>query len=1090
MEFDTPGVYKIDFNTINRLGFSTAEIDPKNIAIYGNPGGMLPQMISTNRPIDLQETAIKVVGQEDGVFNEDDYILFYVDEIDEVSFDPRTREYQITNNLYSDKNYYFITLKESPGKRQSTLTNLGNDHPKVTWYNQLIAHETDEVNLLSSGREWFGEQFNVQNTRNFNHELSNLQMGEEVYLKISVMAQSFGASSMDVAISSNKVGDLNFNSIPNTQYGIKGNIRSSSFTLSTEAITSNNLSLGLTYNQNGSNNAVAYLDKYLLEIPTILNYSQDPILLRSKESLNQAITTYQIDNASNGINIWKITDPVNSADQAYSLEGDVLSFGAFSSTLEEFIIFEPSKLPIPEEFQVVANQDLHGAAAVDFIIISHPTFLAQAQRLANFRRANDQIEVLVTSTDQVYNEFSSGRQDVTALRDLIKWQHDLGKLKYVLFMGKGSYDYKDRLDNNSNYVPTYESRNSIHPLLTYSSDDYFGFLEENEGEWIESSAGDHTLEVGLGRIPATSLTQATRAIDKIILYQTDQRTIGDWRSKLVFIADDGDNNRHQKDADALTQLIDTTFAAYNIEKIYLDAFEQVRLPNGETSPKAEKAITNAVNEGALIVNFTGHGSESGWMQEQVLTFNLMEEWNNTFTLPFVVTATCEFGRNDDPNTFSGAENLLFKNIGGAISMITTARPVFSSTNFDLNLALYGSILETEDGKHRRLGDIIKFTKNNSQRGSLNRNFILLGDPSMRLSYPSKTLEITEINGSSPSESDTIRALQKVLVKGRVVENDDIDSNFNGPLSLSLLDKASNKRTLGNDGDAFNYVERDSELFRGKSKIEDGIFELEFIVPRNIDYSFGSGKISVYASNEDLIEDALGAAIDFTIGGTSGSFDTDNTAPTISLFANDTTSTINGSYSPNLLFIIKLFDESGINISNSALGQHISLTINDSVSYNLNESYTATQNNFRKGIALFKGSDLQSGMNLIKVKAWDTHGNSATLTQEILIAENSSPITVINNDPNPFLIETQFNIQHLFTGENLEVGIEILNIKGEPVTAIFKEILRAEELIQIQWLGNNNYGQKLNPGIYIYTIKIYSKTSGKSGVKRQKLIITN
>lgn len=1090
MEFDAPGIYKIDHNTLNEMGFTPADVDPRNIAIYGNPGGMLPQSLAIDRANDLLENAIKVVGEEDGVFNENDHVLFYVDEINVIDFDETLGRFNITKNLYSEKNYYFITVKESLGKRQTISGNLGVDHPKADWYNRLIFHESDEVNLLTSGREWLGEQFNIQNVISFNHGLSNIAANQEINLSINVLAQSFSASSLSTEINSSIIGTLNFNPIPNTQYGIKGNIQTDSYSLSTNSVSDNNLVLQLSYDQNGANNAVAYLNNYILDVPTSLAYEGELITLRSSESLNQAITTYEISNALMDLEVWKVTDPVNSQFQNYTLNNDLLRFGAFSNSLEEFIVFEPDNLPTPEFYVEINNQNLHGTLSSDFLIITHPNFLEQAERLASFRRANDQMNVIVTTVDQVYNEFSSGRQDVTALRDLIKWQYDLGDLKYVLLFGKGSYDYKERLDNNSNFVPTYESRNSIHPLLTYSSDDYFGFLQNDVGEWLESSAGDHDLDVGVGRIPSTNSTQAKKAIDKVILYQTDQRTFGDWRSKLVFIADDGDNNRHQKDADALTQLIDSTFVDYSVEKIYLDAYEQIRLPNGEKSPTAEEAIIQAVNEGALIVNFTGHGSESGWMQEQVLTFDLMQEWNNTFTLPFVVTATCEFGRNDDPNTFSGAENLLFKDVGGAVSMVTTARPVFSSTNFDLNLALYGSILKKESGQYQRLGDIIKFTKNNSQRGSLNRNFILLGDPSMRLSYPSKSIEILEINGSHPINGDTIRALQRVVVTGRVIDGNTQDPSFNGTLNFSLFDKASNKQTRGSDGEAFTYLERDIELFRGSGKIENGIFELEFIVPKNIDYSFGNGKMVFYALDNSLAFDALGTSIDFKIGGTAENFDADDTPPTINLFLNDSTEAIQGEYNPDITFILKLFDESGINISENGFGQHINLRINDSISYNLNDSYQADLGNFRRGSLSFVVKDLKEGLNQIEIKAWDTHGNSASLLQDILIIENSSNITVINNSPNPFSQETQFSIQHLLSSENLEVGIEIRNINGEPVAAIFKEVLRADKTIAVPWSGTNNNGQKLNPGIYIYTIKIYSKTSGKSGVKRQKLIITN
>ena len=1091
MAFSEPGVYRISHNQLNELGFSPANLDPRNIAIYGNPGGMLPQSLSDSRPIDLVENAIMVSGQQDGIFNTEDYILFYVDDIDPISFSETTGSYITSKNLYSDQNFYFLTVKEELGKRLNSVQSLGANQPLIDWYNDIVYHETDQTNILNSGREWFGEQFTTQNVRSFSHTISNLASNQEVKVAVSVLSQSFISSSLDITLDGSLLGNLSFNSIPNSQYGIKGSLRSGNFSLATNQISQDNLDLTLTYEQNGANNAVAYLNSYSLDIPKTLQYDNRSIVIRNSSINNRSINTYQIQNASDQLLLWNITIPTSASDQSFSVSNGTLSFGAIVDASSRFILFDPSELPSPINFSALENQDLKSASSTDLIIITHSDFLEQAERLAAFRRSHDQLTVTVTTVDKIYNEYSSGRQDISAIRNFIKSKYGpTNDLKYVLLFGKGSYDFKNRVEINSNFVPTYESRNSIHPLLTYSSDDFFGFLDDNEGEWIESRAGDHTLDIGLGRIPITNVSQAKKAVDKIILYQTDKNAYGKWRSKLLFIADDGDNNRHQKDADSLATLIDTTFVNYNIEKIYLDAFEQVRLPNGEVSPSAEEALTSSINEGALIVNFTGHGSESGWMQERVLTFDLMAGWNNTFNLPFLVTATCEFGRNDDPSVYSGAENLLFKDVGGVISMVTTARPVVSRTNYDLSLALYNSVLAQNNGEYQRLGDIIKFTKNNSLRGSLNRNFILLGDPSMRLSYPQKSVVVTEINGNLPSVSDTIKALQHVSISGQILSADNLDPNFNGTLNFSLFDKPTSKETIGTESSVFAYEERDSELFRGTAKVVNGVFTVDFIVPKNIDYSFGSGKMNIYATSEEQNSDALGTSVDFVIGGTAENIIQDSDPPEIELFVNDTTVAIQPTYDTDITLILKLFDQSGINISNNGLGQNLSLTLNDSVTFNLNQNYEGALDNFRKGIAVFRLDNLPSGVNRITITAWDVHGNSSTKNQELNVIENTSSITVINNYPNPFSNETQFNIEHLLNDENLEVQIDILNLKGDVIRTINQEFLRASDQLSIPWDGTNYNDNKITAGLYIYSVRIYSKTSGKSDTKRQKLLISN
>ncbi|MFT6053808.1 MAG: hypothetical protein ACJASP_000692 [Roseivirga sp.] len=729
----------------------------------------------------------------------------------------------------------------------------------------------------------------------------------------------------------------------------------------------------------------------------------------------------------------------------------------------------------------------------DLVIITAAEFLPQANRLAEFRRIADQLEVLVTSPQEIYNEFSSGRPDISAIRDyMYHLKEKSDRLKYLLLFGKGSYDYKDRIDGNTNFVPTYEARSSLNPLTSYSSDDFFGFLENTEGEWTENRNGDHTLEIGIGRIPATNTHQAKTAVDKIINYQNSISGIGDWRRRIVFVADDGDNNLHQRDADRLATLVDTTYAGFNVRKIYLDAFEQVSSPNGEASPKAENALLDAVDQGVLIMNFTGHGAETGWMQERILTIESIANWKNPNRLPLVVTATCEFGRNDDPLIVSGAEELMFRENAGAIGLVTTARPVFSSSNYTLNLALYGSILERPNGEFQRLGDIIKFTKNNALNGANNRNFILLGDPSMRLNYPNKEITITKINGIVPNaQSDTLRAMQRVRIEGEIERAGQIETSFNGNLNFSLFDKRNNRQTIGTESSPFSYLERDSQLFNGTASVIDGHFTIELVVPKNINYQFGSGKMSMYAFETDKIADAFGAKIDFTLGGTAKNPATDLNPPEVKAYINDTSAVKKIIVKRDASLLLQLFDENGINISESGIGQNLSATLNDSITYNLNNFYRAKLDDFQKGQVNFPMRNLPLGINRLEIRAWDNFNNlSKTEIQFEVTSENSTLISEINSYPNPFVDHTTFSIVHNGAGEALELTIDIVNAKGGKVITLQSEIEIGSNTETITWNGTDKYGSKLSKGIYIYNVILRSTDSGKTHVKRQKLIISN
>jgi hypothetical protein len=1093
MEFTKEGVYKIDRTLLSNMGFDVANLDPRNLAIYGNNGGMLPQALSIERVNDLTENTISVKGETDGIFNNEDYLLFYVDRVNALNFNKTDRSFSVTKNLYAEKLYYFLTLKEDKGLRINELADLGQNNPPVTFYNKLIDHELDDINILGSGREWFGESFGTQNKLSFDFQNLTIEANQPIKVNVGLMTQSFGSTSVKADLNTQTLGDITFDAIPNTRYGIKGAESTGNFSINSSSIGAlNSLRLELTFDKQGVNNALAYLNYFLLDVPSALQFSAEALIFRNTSALDNGISTFKINNANANLLVWDVTNPLAPFLQNKALSGSTLSFGAFSDELHTYVAFDPNNIPAPNTFTSLPNQDLRGSSVPDLVVVSAEEFLTEANRLADFRRSADQLTVLVATPQQIYNEFSSGRPDVSAIRDFMAYlKTKSDRLKYLLIFGKGSYDYKDRIEGNTNFVPTYEARSSLHPLTSYSSDDYFGFLDPEEGEWIENTSGDHILDIGIGRIPSTSLAQAKIAVDKIINYQNSIDGIGDWRRRIVFVADDGDNNLHQRDADRLATLVDTSYASFNVRKIYLDAYQQIRSPNGESSPKAENALLDAVEQGVLIMNFTGHGAETGWMQERILTLESIANWKNITRLPLVVTATCEFGRNDDPLIVSGAEELMFKANGGAIGLVTTARPVFSSSNYTLNLALYGSILEKPNGEFQRLGDIIKYTKNNALNGANNRNFILLADPSMRLSYPKNEIKIAKINNRVLDEkTDTLRALQKVIIEGEIVNTQQTVSSFNGELDFSLFDKRNSRQTLGSESVPFEYLERDSQLFNGKASIQNGLFKIEFVVPKNINYQFGAGKMSMYAFEDGNLQDAFGAKIDFVLGGTSSNPINDNIAPDIRAFINDSTSVKKIIVKRDASLLLKVFDESGINISESGIGQNLSATLNDSITYNLNGFYQAVKDDFRKGEVDFPMRGLPLGINTLEIKVWDNFNNLATTTIQFEVtSENSTLISEINSYPNPLVNSTTFSVSHNSAGEALEIIIEIINSKGETVTSLNSEIENGTNTQSITWDGTDKYGSKLGKGIYIYNVFLRSINSGKTHVKRQKLIIS-
>ncbi len=1092
MEINERGVYKLSYQYLKSAGVPVDNINPKTLKIYGYGAGMIPQDNSISRAFDPEEISIYVEGENDNSFDGNDFVLFYAQNSDQYQYVDGRLEYE--HNIYSDENYYFLTFGGEDGQRMQTAADLGSQFPLVSTFNDFTYFEEERHNLLTSGREWYSRRYNTTTSEEFQFSFDSVVPSSEIKVSVAVMAQAFEESSFDILINGEQLGNLTIPPVPDfnirqNRYRIKGAEAFREFS-STIIGSNEQIQIELNYQKNSSH-SIGYLNNLLVEVHRELKLSEDQMLWRSLESLENAISTFRVSNISSGTIIWNVTDPQVPFLQTYSLSGSNLEFGAETNQLQEYLVFNEDISNTPQSIESLENQNLKSLTSTEFLIVSHEDFFSEATRLANFRIQNDNLNSNVVELGKVYNEFSGGRQDVSAIRDLAKYLYDNGNLKYLLLMGRGSYDYKDVIDNNTNYIPIYESRNSLDPLRTYASDDYFGFLEDSEGSWLESSGGNHTLDIGVGRIPASSPQEAVIVVDKIISYATNPDAIGKWRNDLVFVADDGDLNLHQRQADQLTVFVDTVYEAFQPYKFYLDNFSQVSRPSGETSPEASEHLDDVVNEGALIVNFTGHGGESGWMQEQVLDIVQIQNWNNYDRLPLFVTATCEFGRHDDPKRISAGELVVTSEKGGGIAIVSTCRPVSSASNFDLNKAFYEVVYEKENGQYLRLGDIFRLTKNNDRANKIgNRNFALLGDPTVRLTYPEQDVVITQINGKI-SKQDTLKALGKVSLTGEIRNHNNIlNTDFNGVVEFVIHDKEVFRTTLGNENDPFTYKSKENIIFSGSSSVVDGQFDIEFVVPKNISYQVGNGKINLYAY--DQIKDANGSDIEIKIGSAETNPPEDNQGPNIELFIGDTLNTDLSQVSHNTNLVVLLSDLSGINLSSFGVDNNVTATLDNSKTFVINKYYQAFQDSYQEGMITFPLRDLSQGKHTIKVKAWDTFNNSSESIIEFNVADpNSVVIYDINNYPNPFSNSTSFEITHNRAGENLVMDLEIISpVGGSVVTHQIEVDNSTSDIRFFEWDGTSTSGEKLPPGIYIYKVAIRSISDGAKNQAYKRLMLIN
>ena len=1076
------------------MGINPDPIDPKKIQLHGGMNGMLPQANSVSRLNDLKELSIYIKGGEDGKFNRDDYILFFGQGPDAYQLLPGTGTFQYQNNLYSDKSFYFLTVGTVDGKRMSLSDNLSGNFSTVTEFDDFAYYETEQYNDLHSGRDWFGEQFDTKTEYTIRFDMSNVLDGSIIKVISNVMGQSFGASSVQLSLNDVAIAEQKIPPIFNSQYAIKGNEVTDTINVTSNAVNAPsrpNQDVKLKFIKAASGRSVGYLDFLLLQTKRKLSLYGDQTIFHSLKSLEQIITRFTVSNMpADGI-VWDITDSFNATIQKTSIESGVATFATSSGNLRKYIAVSNKNYVAPVSEGTIPNQNLHGHGSLDFLIVVAPEFLAEAQRLATHRQSKNSLNTMVVTTTQVYNEFSGGKQDVSAIRDLVKYLYDQKTgIKNLLLFGRGSYDYKNYLPYNKNYVPTYESRNSLSPLETYSSDDYFGFLESNEGNWGEYPTEANTLDIGVGRLPVKKSGEAKIIVDKILEYET--QNWGDWRKEILFVADDGDFNIHQGQADQLAETIESDHPEVNTKKLYLDAFKQVDSPIGQVSPDAKASLIRAVNEGVLIVNYTGHGSEQQWMQERIFDQVSLDKWTTAPHYPLLVTATCEFGRNDDPGLISTAELSLIKKAGGTIGLVTTARPVNSSTNFTLNKAFYQAAFIKEQNRSRDLGSILRDTKNNSMSGVSNRNFSLLGDPSMRLALPYSEVKISQVKNLT-SGSDTLKALSRVKVTGLIFTNGVPDAEYNGTMASTLFDKLTSAKTKGDENPPFDFKVRENTVFNGQATIHNGQFEILFTIPKSIDLSVGLRKLSLYAfPPQGSSVDINGVNTSLKVGAIEKNPGADSKAPAIELYMGDSTFVNGGIAGRNSKIVAILSDENGINISNFDPQKNITATLDDTLSIILNEYYQSDIDNVKRGKVNYPLNDIKPGQHHLVLRASDTFGNSSTASITFSVSnENGIQIEQWLNYPNPVSSSTTFYFRHNRSGEDLEAVVTAYNQVGQPIVSGTYQVNSSPyKVVLPEWDATTAEGTKLSPGLYLLKLSVRSLLDGSKNEKITKVIISN
>ena len=1112
------GVYKMDYNYLSNLGINLSGVDPRTIKVYGNGGGMLPQVIGAHPHDDLVENSIVVSGEGDGDFGQGDYVLFYGDSPHQWDWLENENRFKHRLNLYSDTTWYFLTFNQGNGLRVPVIASESATNHTPSYTPKVAFYENDLYNPLLSGRSWLGENFDLVTERSFSFSTPNLAPGSNVSLIYRLAARSTQSSSFAIAENGNQIGTV---SIPNisTNYGsIYYRSKWALIDIPESQINDGSVDIDLEYTKSTSS-GVGYLDFLEVHYKQRLRVGGESIwFFNAVENVGPGqVYNYSISGGNNTYKIWDITDPTAVREQAFTLNGTNMTFGVRADSIKHFVAHTASGHRAPDVGFQVANQNLHSIGPTDFLIVTHPEFLEQAYRLRDFHRNELNQTTQVVDINQIYNEFSSGAQDPTAIRDFVNMFYvragsDYNLMpKYLLLFGDGTYDYKKRVSTTGNFIPTYQSRNSYDPPNSYTSDDFFGIQDDGEGFWgerAELEAGfqdilypfDSTLQtqhidVAVGRFPVNTLDEARIFVDKVIDYATSPETFGPWKNKIILSADFKPGEyQHTNQANSYTSSINNANPCMNIDKIYLDNYQIVNTADGYRFPEGKAELMKRLNEGSLIVNYTGHGGETGWSNAKILEIPDIKSLKNEHRYQAYITATCEFGRWDDPGRVAGAEHLFLMEKAGCIAMYTTVRVVYSTPNTALNRNFYKYSLSRDTVLNRwhTMGEINMKTKNDTwPDGRINtRNFTLLGDPALTLAYPEHEAVVTKINGATVQNGviDSLASLTKVSVEGEVRDADgNFLPNFNGDINITVFDKPS-KFVTKTFGIAFSWQK--NKIFNGLASVTNGKFSFDFVVPLDVSYEEGNAKISLYLNN--LETDGAGCHLDLYVGGTDSAAIVDDMGPDISLFMNDEKFAEGQMVGPDPLMIANVFDENGINTVGTGIGHELAAVLdnNEKDVILLNDYYTAKRDNYREGTIEYPFESLSEGEHTLSVKVWDVANNSAESEIRFVVSQDATiALGHVLNYPNPFTTNTKFILEHNSHGALLDCTIKIFTVSGRMVKSLESTFFAEGNLYcDLEWDGLDEWGDAIGRGVYVYQVTLKDKDTGESVSKIEKLVL--
>ncbi len=1088
------GMYKLTYNDIVSLG-----LDPQKIRIFGNGGKMLDVKFTNRIYDDLEENAVWYSTGSDGTFNSGDFLLFYAQGPNTWELNTSTSRYVHTQHVFDNKAYYFLTSDAGYGKQISTQSPVDETpNYESTSFDDYRYLEPDNQNLVHSGSLWVSDKISLNDAVDFSFNFPNLVNTEVATAEYQVVARNTAASSSSTFRLSYDGTNLNYARVGTSSVSTTGEYAKIGTAYTNFQPTGDDVNLSLQFTSTDGS-ALGWYDYLRITARRELKMTDSQMAFRDKKTIGLGnITKFTVTDAADGLVVLDVTNWTEPMEMNTTISDGSLTFKQYTDELNEFIAFNPNgNFDKPEIIGSVANQNLHAIGQTDYLMIVHEDFMDQAERLAELHRETG-LTVTVTNIDDIYNEFSSGQRDITALRWYAKSIYDKfsngEKLRYLLLFGDGTFDNRKDVLNNPNFIPTYQSESSLNQSETYTSDDYFGFMDNSEG----TAGSTDRVDLGVGRFPVQTVQQATQVVDKIEQYMQNKNR-KPWKNKIAFMADDKDNNIHATDANTMADKIMTNYPEMEVEKIFIHAYQRVTTASGPSYPDANKLIDNAVEEGSLLLNYSGHGGEVGLADEKIVTMTGVQNYSNLNNLPLWVTATCEFSRYDLKDFTTAGEEVLLNERGGGIGLFTTTRLVYSSANFVINYRFFDYIFENDaNGDPNRLGDAFRLTKKNINTGVNKRKFSLLGDPGLMLNYASEKVMTGEINGVAVTEGiDTLKALSDITVTGFIAKaNGEIDSDFNGTLYPKVYDKIANKSTIVDEVNptALDFKVWETVLFTGQTEVVDGEFSFTFKVPKDIDYFDGGGRIVYYATDDTRKTEANGYFEDLIVGGFDENPEIDNDGPDVDLYLNSPDFTNGDRVNPSPTLIADITDITGINTTGASIGHDIVVMLNDNPTTMqiLNEYYVAGSDQ-TNGQLRFKFEELDEGDYTLFFRVWDIYNNPTVKTISFKVESDVKPeIQGLTVYPNPAGEDNEsvfFKFVHDRPDEVVEIQIEIFDVNGRRMAILSPppNTSTGNDIEPIEWDLTTGSGNRVSKGLYLFRVTMKDATQTSVGAT-QKLLI--